>query len=317
MTRNRFENMTTAQLEAWRDNLIHSPDFRVASGSRRGLQTLKALRAADLIQAEIDARRDARHVEQLAACNGDKVAIKTLYLETGATIFSDALDVIEAETPAPAKTEFFGIWWKGDSVEAAQFCETYRQDGKTVCYDAYSDRAKAEAHCAALTPKGPYEVRALPAGFTVYEVGAPDGTPPVVSTAHEESKIPAYSIPVWENGRVVNKSETPFWSGMGAPPAIGSEVVCNDRVKTRVMVTGYEIEHGWLMLQGYRVADPSHRGNLAGAEILYPTPKSLADVERYAMALDELELAPNGDDFNEVLRIARGGHYKAPTATGR
>lgn len=62
----------------------------------------------------------------------------------------------------------------------------------------------------------------------------------------------------------------PRWSGKGEPPAIGQEVTCNDKPLTRVTVTGYAIEGGWLMVEGFRTADPSKRGTLAGAEILWP-----------------------------------------------
>ena len=57
------------------------------------------------------------------------------------------------------------------------------------------------------------------------------------------------------------------WSGKGPIPKIGDVVTCNDRKQTRCVITGYEVDGGWLMLLGYREADPSVKGNLAGAEI--------------------------------------------------
>lgn len=57
------------------------------------------------------------------------------------------------------------------------------------------------------------------------------------------------------------------WSGKGPVPEIGSVVTCNDRKGTRCVVTGYAVEEGWLMVLGYREAEPHVRGNLAGAEI--------------------------------------------------
>lgn len=80
--------------------------------------------------------------------------------------------------------------------------------------------------------------------------------------------IPAYETAKWEDGRVVNKGELPLWSGKGEPPAVGEEVTVNDKRGTRVVVTGYEVEAGWLMVTGTRIGD-GMRGNLAGAEILY------------------------------------------------
>lgn len=79
--------------------------------------------------------------------------------------------------------------------------------------------------------------------------------------------IPAYAAPIWIDGKITNKGDVPLWSGMGPPPAIGSEVTCNDRHATRITVTGYDVEGGWLMVSGYRTADPQKVGNLAGMEI--------------------------------------------------
>lgn len=62
----------------------------------------------------------------------------------------------------------------------------------------------------------------------------------------------------------------PVWSGRGLPPAVGSIVRCNDKPRTRVKITGYEVQHGWLMALGERVDEPGRKGDLAGTEILYP-----------------------------------------------
>jgi len=59
------------------------------------------------------------------------------------------------------------------------------------------------------------------------------------------------------------------WSGKGPVPAVGDVVLCSDRHLTRVVVTGYDVQAGWLMVLGYREADRSVSGNLAGAEILF------------------------------------------------
>lgn len=81
--------------------------------------------------------------------------------------------------------------------------------------------------------------------------------------------IPTYERAVWANGHVINKGALPLWSGKGEPPAIGSEVTCDDRHGTRCKITGYKVEHGWLMATGVRLSD-GFEGDLAGAEIRYP-----------------------------------------------
>jgi hypothetical protein len=82
--------------------------------------------------------------------------------------------------------------------------------------------------------------------------------------------LPAYVRAIRDSaGRVTNQGELPLWSGKGEPPPIGAVITCNDRPKTQVVVTAYSVEGGWLMIHGYRQADPSRSGNLAGAEILW------------------------------------------------
>lgn len=45
--------------------------------------------------------------------------------------------------------------------------------------------------------------------------------------------------------------------------------------------------------------------------------KAAEAVERYDQALNELELAPNGDDYNNVLSFLRGQAYKPPHTKNR
>ncbi|PZR35790.1 hypothetical protein [Caulobacter segnis] len=40
-------------------------------------------------------------------------------------------------------------------------------------------------------------------------------------------------------------------------------------------------------------------------------------VSRYNAALNEQEIAPNGDDYNALLEMLEGGAYRAPVAEGR
>lgn len=71
------------------------------------------------------------------------------------------------------------------------------------------------------------------------------------------------------SGKTLNHGGAyPVWSGRGAVPTVGSEVRTQGIVSHVCCVTGYEVCDGWLMLRGYRVADPRKTGNLAGAEIL-------------------------------------------------
>lgn len=80
---------------------------------------------------------------------------------------------------------------------------------------------------------------------------------------------PAHTVAIWKDGRVTNKGALPLWSGKGEPPAIGSTITCADKAGTQVTVTGYAIDDGWLMVIGYRTAEPAKTGNLAGIEIRY------------------------------------------------
>lgn len=81
---------------------------------------------------------------------------------------------------------------------------------------------------------------------------------------------PAHIAAIWKDGRVTNKGGLPLWSGKGPVPAIGATVTCNDKAGTQVTVTGYTVEEGWLMVTGFRTAEPAKVGNLAGTEIRWP-----------------------------------------------
>lgn len=90
------------------------------------------------------------------------------------------------------------------------------------------------------------------------------------------------------------------WSGAGPIPVIGEVVTCDDRKLTRVIVTGYSVEAGWLMVWGYRESEPSISGNLAGAEILWPL-KAL----RYALQAERVAHAAlmACGDFGPIHRL--------------
>lgn len=78
---------------------------------------------------------------------------------------------------------------------------------------------------------------------------------------------PAYTLAKWEDGKVVNDDMLPLWSGKGALPPVGSEVVCADRKGTVCIVLGYLLEDKWLMLVAHPAGKPDEVGTLAGAEI--------------------------------------------------
>jgi hypothetical protein len=89
----------------------------------------------------------------------------------------------------------------------------------------------------------------------------------IVRRAIRAGDIPPHVSAKWRNGRVANRYGWPVWSGKGPVPTIGSEVVAIGSSRPIVVVTGYEVEAGFLMVTGYRVAD-GKTGNLAGAEIV-------------------------------------------------
>jgi len=80
---------------------------------------------------------------------------------------------------------------------------------------------------------------------------------------------PDWTLAQWDGNKLLNRDAgKALWSNPSFdPPAIGATVICNDRKDTRVLVTGYEIDHGWLMILGRRLSDGFTAGNLAGIEI--------------------------------------------------
>jgi len=43
----------------------------------------------------------------------------------------------------------------------------------------------------------------------------------------------------------------------------------------------------------------------------------IANVSQYDGALNQLNIPPNGDDYNAVIEMLRGAPYRAPRETGR
>lgn len=91
----------------------------------------------------------------------------------------------------------------------------------------------------------------------------------MTATIDYRTDAPIYTTAKWENGEVVNDDIMPLWSGSGPLPAVGSEVICNDRKGTICVVLGYCLEDKWLMVVGHRKSEPDSIGTLAGAEILW------------------------------------------------
>jgi hypothetical protein len=83
------------------------------------------------------------------------------------------------------------------------------------------------------------------------------------------TNCPDWTLAQWDGNKLLNRDAgKALWSNATIdPPAIGKIVICNDRKDTRVEVTGYEVEAGWLMIRGRRLADGFTDGNLAGIEI--------------------------------------------------
>jgi hypothetical protein len=95
-------------------------------------------------------------------------------------------------------------------------------------------------------------------------------------TLEYRTDAPAYTVAKWEGGKVVNDDMMPLWSGKGPLPAVGSEVVCDDRKNTVCVVLGYMLEDKWLMVVGHRKGEPNKIGTLAGAEIRWSPPRFAA-----------------------------------------
>jgi hypothetical protein len=77
--------------------------------------------------------------------------------------------------------------------------------------------------------------------------------------------IPPHVKAKWKGERLANRGGWPVWSGKQPVPTVGQEVRAIGGVVC--CVTGYEVDSGFLMIRGYRVAD-GREGNLAGAEII-------------------------------------------------
>jgi hypothetical protein len=95
----------------------------------------------------------------------------------------------------------------------------------------------------------------------------------------QPAECPEWTLAQWDGNKLLNRdADKPLWSNPTIdPPAVGAIVVCNDRKNTRVEVTGYEVDCGWLMVRGRRLSDGFTGGNLAGIEI-----KAVEPVEKEA-----------------------------------
>lgn len=62
---------------------------------------------------------------------------------------------------------------------------------------------------------------------------------------------------------------------------------------------------------------------IVGSEGLFPkvsvieAQRRVTNVGNYELALDALELPPNGDDYNAVMAMMKGGPYTPPHTEGR
>ncbi|MBU3078975.1 hypothetical protein [Sphingomonas quercus] len=65
-----------------------------------------------------------------------------------------------------------------------------------------------------------------------------------------------------------NLGGLPLWSGDTPPPEVGDVVTRNDRQRTSITVTGYEVDRGWLLMKGYQTDNPSVAWTLTGCEIV-------------------------------------------------
>lgn len=86
-----------------------------------------------------------------------------------------------------------------------------------------------------------------------------------VAKAIRRNEIPPHVPAKWDGHKLLNRGGWPVWSGKAPVPTVGQEVRAIGGVIC--CVTGYEVESGFLMVKGYRVAD-GRTGNLAGAEII-------------------------------------------------
>ncbi len=80
------------------------------------------------------------------------------------------------------------------------------------------------------------------------------------------SAPPPWERAQWDGKKLLNGGGPPLWSGKGNPPPIGSTVDVGKGLT--VKVERYSVDAGWLMILGVR--SDGKRGNLAGAEIVWP-----------------------------------------------
>ena len=78
--------------------------------------------------------------------------------------------------------------------------------------------------------------------------------------------VPPYDKPQWGDGRLLNKSDLPFWGGKGEPPAVGAYVDIVGPKNEIATVLGYFVDDKWLMIWAERHSD-GKVGDLAGTEI--------------------------------------------------
>lgn len=77
--------------------------------------------------------------------------------------------------------------------------------------------------------------------------------------------IPDHVQAEWDGNKLLNKGGLPLWSGLGPVPKVGTNVPVGRGLT--VLVEGYKVDAGWLMIIGTR--SDGKRGDLAGAEIAW------------------------------------------------
>lgn len=103
---------------------------------------------------------------------------------------------------------------------------------------------------------------------------------------------------------------------MSAPDSIGAALACAglhmemERAAGATVFDGQPSDGGKVVARiNLRGLDPAPRSDLPESALL--------NVARYADALDELEIAPNGDDFNALYKLSQGHPYRRPHVDGR
>ena len=79
--------------------------------------------------------------------------------------------------------------------------------------------------------------------------------------------LPAWTAPVWDNGKVLNDSDPYKWSGSKPPPAIGERVRCYVNTLGQGKVIGYFVEYGWLGCRVQLDKNPKWRKEQLGSNI--------------------------------------------------